>query len=80
MEHIFVDEADRPTNDIIIFDCGELREGANDGVVNFFKDGDMYPDWPIHLDEKLVENSWWMDVMGSTKAFVMKASRFIFFS
>ncbi|CAD6242276.1 unnamed protein product [Miscanthus lutarioriparius] len=69
MEHISVDEADRPTDDIVIVDCGELPEGANDGVVNFFKDGDMYPDWPIDLDEKPAEISWWMDAVESAKAF-----------
>jgi len=69
MEHISVDEADRPTDDIVIVDCGELPEGSNDGVVNFFKDGDMYPDWPIDLDEKPAEISWWMDAVESAKAF-----------
>jgi hypothetical protein len=33
---ISVDVADRPTDDIVIIDCGELPGGANDGVVNFF--------------------------------------------
>ncbi|KAJ1256284.1 hypothetical protein BS78_K055700 [Paspalum vaginatum] len=69
VEHISVDEADRPTDEIVIVDCGELPEGSNDGVVNFFKDGDMYPDWPNDLDEKPVEVSWWMDAVEYAKAF-----------
>ncbi|KAK3155354.1 hypothetical protein QOZ80_2BG0202140 [Eleusine coracana subsp. coracana] len=70
MEHIPVGEADdRPTADIVIADCGELPEGASDGVTNFLKDGDMYPDWPIDLDEKPAEVSWWMNAVESTKAF-----------
>jgi len=69
MEHIPVDEADHPTDDVVIVDCGEIPEGANDGVVNFFKDGDMYPDWPNDLDEKPAEVSWWIDAVESAKAF-----------
>ncbi|VAI84237.1 unnamed protein product [Triticum turgidum subsp. durum] len=68
-EHIPVGEADRPTVDAVIAECGELPEGADDGVVNFFKDGDMYPDWPNDLDEKPTEVSWWMEAMESAKAF-----------
>jgi peptidyl-prolyl isomerase D len=70
MEHIPVEEADdHPTVDIVIVDCGELPEGANDGVANFLKDGDMYPDWPIDLDERPAEVSWWIDAVESVKAF-----------
>ncbi|GJM86925.1 hypothetical protein PR202_ga02828 [Eleusine coracana subsp. coracana] len=70
MEHIPVGEAnDHPTVGIVIADCGELPEGASDGVTNFLKDGDMYPDWPIDLDEKPAEVSWWMNAVESTKAF-----------
>lgn len=68
-EHIPVGEADRPTADAMIFDCGELPEGADDGVVDFFKDGDKYPDWPNDLDEKPTEVSWWMDAVEYAKAF-----------
>ncbi|EMS58284.1 Peptidyl-prolyl cis-trans isomerase CYP40 [Triticum urartu] len=68
-EHIPVGEADRPTVDAVIAECGELPEGADDGVVNFFKDGDMYPDWPNDLDEKPTEVSWWMEAVESAKAF-----------
>uniref|UniRef100_A0A0E0DYW7 peptidylprolyl isomerase n=1 Tax=Oryza meridionalis TaxID=40149 RepID=A0A0E0DYW7_9ORYZ len=69
VEHAPVGEADRPTSDVEIVDCGELPEGADDGVVNFFNDGDTYPDWPNDLDEKPMEVSWWMDAVESAKAF-----------
>lgn len=53
----------------MIFYCGELPGDADDGVVNVFKDGDMYPDWPNDLDQKPTEVSWWMDAVESAKAF-----------
>ncbi|URE38637.1 Dienelactone hydrolase family [Musa troglodytarum] len=52
IEHTPVGVADCPTVDVVIADCGELPEGADDGVSNFFKDGDLYPDWPNDLDDK----------------------------
>ncbi|KAG6478198.1 hypothetical protein ZIOFF_061632 [Zingiber officinale] len=69
IEHTPVGEADRPTIDVVIADCGELPEGADDCVSNFFKDGDLYPDWPNDLDEKPNEVSWWMNVVESAKTF-----------
>jgi peptidyl-prolyl isomerase D len=69
MEHISTGEADLPTSDIVIVDCGELPEGADNGVVNFFKDGDMYPDWPIDLDEKPADVLWWINAVDSAKSF-----------
>lgn len=69
IEHVPVGEADCPTLDVKIVDCGELPEGADDGVVNFFKDGDKYPDWPNDLEEKPEEVSWWMDAVESAKAY-----------
>lgn len=69
IEHVTVGEADRPTLVVKIVDCGELPEGADDGVVNFFKDGDTYPDWPNDLEEKPAEVSWWMDAVESAKAY-----------
>ncbi|RCV20693.1 hypothetical protein SETIT_4G077100v2 [Setaria italica] len=69
IEHVPVGEADCPTLDVKIVDCGELPEGADDGVVNFFKDGDKYPDWPNDLEEKPAEVSWWMDAVESAKAY-----------
>ncbi|EEC74044.1 hypothetical protein OsI_09026 [Oryza sativa Indica Group] len=69
MEHVSVGESDRPITDIVIVDCGELPEGASVGVVNFFSDGDMYPDWPNDLEEKPAEISWWMTAVDSAKSF-----------
>ncbi|KAJ1699724.1 hypothetical protein LUZ63_008236 [Rhynchospora breviuscula] len=69
VEHLQTGEADRPTVDIVIEDCGELPEGAEDGSVNFFKDGDLYPDWPNDLDDKPNEVSWWIQVVESAKSF-----------
>ncbi|GJN29286.1 hypothetical protein PR202_gb17500 [Eleusine coracana subsp. coracana] len=69
IEHVPVGEADCPTTDVVIVDCGELPEGADDGVVDFFKDGDMYPDWPTDLEEKPTEVSWWMNAVESAKAY-----------
>ncbi|KAL2897044.1 Peptidyl-prolyl cis-trans isomerase CYP40, partial [Bienertia sinuspersici] len=40
----------RPLLDIVIENCGEIPEGGDYGVINFFKDGDTYPDWPSDLD------------------------------
>lgn len=69
VEHLSTGEADRPTVDVVIEDCGELPEGAEDGVVNFFKDGDLHPDWPNDLDEKPNEVSWWIEAVESAKSF-----------
>lgn len=60
---------DCPFNDVIIADCGEIPEGADDGVHNFFKDGDKYLDWPLDLDEKPSELSWWIAAVESAKSF-----------
>ncbi|KAL7206569.1 hypothetical protein ACSBR2_019311 [Camellia fascicularis] len=69
MDHVTTGENDWPTVDIIIADCGEIPEGADDGIANFFKDGDMYPDWPSDLDNNSDELSWWMNAVDSVKAF-----------
>ena len=53
----------------MIADCGEIPEDGDDGISNFFKDGDQYPDWPADLDEKPSEISWWIDAVESIKAF-----------
>lgn len=68
IEHVTID-GDRPTADVIIVDCGETLEGADDGISNFFKDGDTYPDWPADLDESPNELSWWMNAVDSVKSF-----------
>ena len=67
-EHVNTDNNDCPTQDVFIVDCGEIPEGADDGIKNFFKDGDNYPDWPADLDQSPNELSWWTDVVDSIKA------------
>ncbi|KAG6761445.1 hypothetical protein POTOM_034664 [Populus tomentosa] len=69
MEHVTTGDADCPASDVIIVDCGEIPEGADDGICNFFKDGDAYPDWPADLNEIPNELSWWMSAVDSIKAF-----------
>ncbi|XP_044509105.1 peptidyl-prolyl cis-trans isomerase CYP40-like isoform X2 [Mangifera indica] len=69
IEHVTTGENDCPTVDVIITDCGEIPEGADDGISNFFKDGDIYPDWPADLDKSPNELVWWMDAVDSIKAF-----------
>ncbi|KAF2305818.1 hypothetical protein GH714_008248 [Hevea brasiliensis] len=54
------DDGDCPAVDVLIADCGEIPEGADDGISNFFKDGDIYPDWPADLNDSPNELSWWM--------------------
>jgi peptidyl-prolyl isomerase D len=69
MEHVTTGDADCPASDVIIVDCGEIPEDADDGICNFFKDGDAYPDWPADLNEIPNELSWWMSAVDSIKAF-----------
>ncbi|CAN1307315.1 Peptidyl-prolyl cis-trans isomerase CYP40 [Linum perenne] len=70
VEHVpTTDEDHVPTLDVIIADCGEIPEGGDDGITNFFNDGDSYPDWPADLDDIHEELSWWMDSVDSIKAF-----------
>lgn len=69
IEHTPVGERDCPTVDVVIADCGEILDGEDDGLKNYFKDGDMYPDWPNDLDEKPNEVSWWMNAVDSSKSF-----------
>ncbi|GMI83638.1 CYCLOPHILIN 40, SQUINT [Hibiscus trionum] len=69
IEHVTTGEADCPTVDVMIADCGEIPEGADDGISNFFNDGDVYADWPADLDESSDELSWWMTAADSIKAF-----------
>ncbi|KAL8143561.1 hypothetical protein V2J09_016593 [Rumex salicifolius] len=61
------EENDRP--DVIISDCGEIPEGADDGMANFFKDGDEYPDWPADLDKNTDDLTWWMTSVDLIKAY-----------
>ncbi|KAK7386465.1 hypothetical protein VNO78_26711 [Psophocarpus tetragonolobus] len=67
VEHVVTGENDRPSQDVVIVDCGEIPEGEDDGVVNFFKDGDTYPDWPADLDVKPDQLSWWMSAVDAIK-------------
>ncbi|KAE8691329.1 Peptidyl-prolyl cis-trans isomerase CYP40 [Hibiscus syriacus] len=69
IEHVATEDGDYPTQDVIIEDCGEIPEGADDGVSIFFKDGDIYPDWPADLDKKMNDITWWMMAVDSIKAF-----------
>ncbi|XP_038996018.1 peptidyl-prolyl cis-trans isomerase CYP40-like [Hibiscus syriacus] len=69
IEHVATEDGDYPTQDVIIEDYGEIPEGADDGVSNFFKDCDIYPDWPADLDKKTNDITWWMMAVDSIKAF-----------
>ncbi|KAK4405226.1 Peptidyl-prolyl cis-trans isomerase CYP40 [Sesamum angolense] len=69
IEHVTTGENDRPTVDVVIADCGEIPEGADDGIANFFKDGDMYPDWPADLNDNSSELSWWITAVESIKGY-----------
>ncbi|KAJ7952932.1 Peptidyl-prolyl cis-trans isomerase [Quillaja saponaria] len=68
IEHVTTGEGDYPTEDVIIVDCGEIPAGNDDGICNFFKDGDAYPDWPADLDAKQDELCWWMKAVDSIKS------------
>ncbi|KAL0376111.1 UNVERIFIED_CONTAM: Peptidyl-prolyl cis-trans isomerase CYP40 [Sesamum calycinum] len=69
IEHVTTGENDRPTVDVVIADCGEIPEGADDGIANFFKDGDMYPDWPADLNDNSSELSWWITAVELIKGY-----------
>ncbi|CAN4107661.1 unnamed protein product [Withania somnifera] len=69
IEHVTTGENDCPTVDVCIADCGELPEGADDGIANFFNDGDLYPDWPADLDDNTDDLPWWIIALESIKAF-----------
>ncbi|KAL0450306.1 UNVERIFIED_CONTAM: Peptidyl-prolyl cis-trans isomerase CYP40 [Sesamum latifolium] len=56
-----------PTIDVVIVDCGEIHEGADDGTINFFRDGDLYPDWPMDLDPKPNDVIWMITAVDSIK-------------
>ncbi|XP_027348594.1 peptidyl-prolyl cis-trans isomerase CYP40 [Abrus precatorius] len=69
IEHVVTGDDDRPSLDVKIVDCGDIPEGKDDGISNFFKDGDTYPDWPADLDASPNELEWWMKSVDSIKAF-----------
>ncbi|XP_075501719.1 peptidyl-prolyl cis-trans isomerase CYP40-like [Primulina tabacum] len=69
VEHVTIGENDCPSVDVVISDCGEIPEGADDGIIDFFKDGDLFPDWPADLDDNSGELSWWMSAVESIKGY-----------
>ncbi|RXI07189.1 hypothetical protein DVH24_026325 [Malus domestica] len=68
VEHVNTKDGDLPIQEVVIADCGQLPEGADDGVCNFFKDGDVYPDWTADLDTKPEDISWWVTAVDTIKA------------
>ncbi|KAH7655464.1 peptidyl-prolyl isomerase D protein [Dioscorea alata] len=68
-EHAPTGDGDCPTVDVTIAACGQIPDGGELGISNFFKDGDTHPDWPADLDEKPNEVAWWMSVVESSKSF-----------
>uniref|UniRef100_A0A803KXT8 peptidylprolyl isomerase n=1 Tax=Chenopodium quinoa TaxID=63459 RepID=A0A803KXT8_CHEQI len=69
IEHVDVDPDNGPLLDIVIEDCGEIPEGEDYGIINFFKDGDTYPDWPSDLDSKSDDFTWWVTAADCIKVF-----------
>jgi len=69
IEHQPTNEQDCPLKEVLIEDCGEIAEGADDGVAGFSQDGDKYPDWPTDLDEQPEDSEWWMTAVASARAF-----------
>ncbi|PIA56341.1 hypothetical protein AQUCO_00700577v1 [Aquilegia coerulea] len=69
MEHVTPLDGDCPSLDVVIADCGEIPEAADDGTADFFGDGDTFPDWPADLDEKQTDISWWLNAVDSAKSF-----------
>ncbi|XP_076897701.1 peptidyl-prolyl cis-trans isomerase CYP40-like [Bidens hawaiensis] len=68
IEHVETDDDDRPVVDVVVEDCGEIKDGEDDGVGNFFKDGDEYPDWPADVDSGPSQVSWWFGAVDSIRA------------
>ncbi|EFJ28988.1 hypothetical protein SELMODRAFT_92589 [Selaginella moellendorffii] len=68
MEHAITDDKDRPVNPLVVTECGELPEGADDGVSLFWKDGDIFPDWPADLPEQPEESAWWVSAVETVKS------------
>ncbi|KAH6825476.1 peptidyl-prolyl cis-trans isomerase / cyclophilin-40 / rotamase [Perilla frutescens var. hirtella] len=67
IEYVAVANDHYPTTDVVIVNCGEIPEGADDGTINFFKDNDLYPDWPMDLDAKPDNASWMISAIESIK-------------
>ncbi|KAI3809827.1 hypothetical protein L1987_19427 [Smallanthus sonchifolius] len=69
IEHVATDEDGRPVLDVVIENCGEIKDWEGDGLGNFFKDGDVFPDWPADLDDGPSQLSWWLDAVDSIRAY-----------
>ncbi|MCO5573160.1 hypothetical protein L7F22_026926 [Adiantum nelumboides] len=67
IEHTPTGDQDRPVEEVLIANCGELQEGEEDGVAGLFSDGDVYPDWPEDLDDKPADCAWWIAAVESIK-------------
>ncbi|RXH75296.1 hypothetical protein DVH24_030017 [Malus domestica] len=68
VEHLNTKDGDLLTEEVVISDCGQLPERADERVCNFFKDCDVYPDWSVDLDTKPDDISWWVTDVGAIKA------------
>ncbi|CAA0840930.1 Peptidyl-prolyl cis-trans isomerase CYP40 [Striga hermonthica] len=68
LEHVSTADDNYPSVDVVIIDCGEIPEGADDGTINFFGDGDMYPESPMDLDSKPTDVLWLISAVESIKA------------
>ncbi|KGN43950.1 peptidyl-prolyl cis-trans isomerase CYP40 [Cucumis sativus] len=69
IEHVTTGENACPIAEVIISDCGEIPEGADDGISNFFNDGDTFPDWPTDLEQSSDDLEWWVKAVDSVKVF-----------
>ncbi|GAB4850455.1 hypothetical protein Ancab_029761 [Ancistrocladus abbreviatus] len=70
IEHVTINDNGHLAQDVVITDCRGSLNGADDGVVNFFKDSERYPDWAVVLDENPTKLSWWITAVDFIKAFV----------
>ncbi|KAG9137985.1 hypothetical protein Leryth_019374 [Lithospermum erythrorhizon] len=68
IELVSVDDDGCPIIDVLIANCGEILEGEDDRIINFFKDGDKYPDWPADLEVRPNEPSGWISAVSYIKA------------
>ncbi|KAB2595015.1 peptidyl-prolyl cis-trans isomerase CYP40-like [Pyrus ussuriensis x Pyrus communis] len=78
VENVNTKGGDLPIQEVIV-DCGQLLEGADDGVCNFFKDGEVYLDWPVDLDTKLENISWWVTTKQDYKMALRKYRKVLWY-
>ncbi|KAM7251639.1 hypothetical protein ACFE04_023522 [Oxalis oulophora] len=57
IEHVISEKDGVPTQNVVIWGYGEIPEGADDGVSNFLKDGDVDFDTPVSDSKLSQENS-----------------------